>query len=172
MSTERVVIAEILRSRGNRGEVLAESTTDVPGRLEGLKQVNVRRADGMELTLDAEQVWRHGEQWVFKFAGVDSIDAADALRGAEVWISKLERGELPAGEYFRSDLLGCLVWDEATGRDLGTVTGFEQYGGPLLLEVKMEGREVLIPFVPEICRTVDVQARRIGAAVPDGLLDL
>lgn len=166
------MIAEILRSRGNRGEVLAESTTDVPGRLEELKRANVRRADGVDVTLDVEQIWRHGEQWVFKFAGIDSIDKAEELRGADVWISKSERGELPAGEYFRSDLLGCLVWDEATGRDLGPVTGFEQYGGPLLLAVTMDGREVLIPFVPEICRTVDVQAKRIGAALPDGLLEL
>jgi 16S rRNA processing protein RimM len=166
------VIAEILRSRGNQGEVLAQSTTDVPGRLEGLKRANVRRADGTELTLETEQVWRHGEQWVFKFAGIDSIDEAEKLRGADVWISKSERGELPAGEYFRSDLLGCLVWDEVTGRDLGPVTGFEQYGGPLLLAVAVEGREVLIPFVPEICRTVDVQAKRIGVTLPDGLLEL
>jgi 16S rRNA processing protein RimM len=166
------VIAEILRSRGNRGEVLVESMTDVPGRLERLKRANVRRADGVEMTFNTERVWRHGEQWVVKFAGIDSIDEAEKLRGADIWISKSERGELPAGEYFRSDLLGCLVWDEATGRDLGLVTGFEQYGGPLLLAVAMEGREVLIPFVPEICRTVDVQAKRIGAALPDGLLEL
>lgn len=170
--TERVVIAEILRSRGNRGEVLAESTTDVPGRLEGLKRANVRRADGVELMLDTEQVWRHGEQWVFKFAGIDSIDEAEKLRGADIWISKSERGELRAGEYFRSDLLGCLVRDEVTGQDLGPVTGFEQYGGSLLLAVANEGREVLIPFVPEICRAVDVQAKRIGVALPDGLLEL
>ena len=166
------MIAGILRSRGNRGEVLAESATDVPGRLEGLKRANVRRADGVELTLDIEGIWRHDGQWVFKFAGVDSIDAAGQLRGADVWISKAERGELPAGEYFRSDLLGCLVWDEVTRQDLGLVTGFEQYGGPLLLAVAIEGNEVLIPFVPEICRTVDVHTKRIGVIVPDGLLEL
>jgi ribosomal 30S subunit maturation factor RimM len=38
--------------------------------------------------------------------------------------------------------------------------------------VAVEGREVLIPFVPEICRTVDVQAKRIGVTLPDGLLEL
>ena len=38
MDVDRVILAEILRPRGNRGEVLARSLTDVPGRLESLKE--------------------------------------------------------------------------------------------------------------------------------------
>jgi 16S rRNA processing protein RimM len=172
LEPDRVVIAEILRSRGNRGEVLAVSQTDVPGRLEALKRTHVRLADGSDITVEIENAWRHGEHWVLKFAGCDSIADAERFRGADVWVSREERGSLPEGEYFRSDLMGCSVQDAATGEEIGTVEGFEQYGGPLLLAVSVSGREVLIPFVPEICRKVDVERKTIAVMLPEGLLEL
>jgi 16S rRNA processing protein RimM len=52
------------------------------------------------------------------------------------------------------------------------VEGWQQYGFPLLMEVTVKGREVLIPFVSAICRQVDVAGRRIVVNLPEGLLDL
>lgn len=165
------MIAEILRARGNRGEVLAVSQTDVPGRLETLKHANARLANGVDIPVSVEHAWRHGEYWVLKFEGVDSISEAERFRRADIWIRSTERGKLPAGEYFRSDLMGCVVRD-SSGRDVGRVIGFQQHGGPLLLEVDAGGHEVLIPFVPDICHSVDLKAMIIRAALPEGLLEL
>jgi 16S rRNA processing protein RimM len=172
MDDERVVIAEILRERGNVGEVLARCVSDVPGRMESLRQVQLRMPDGSDQGLTVESAWEHKESWVLKFAGVDSIDDAKRLRGADLWVPRAERGSLPEGEYFQSDLLGCQVLDGKDGRVLGVVDGFGQYGGPLLLEVKSEAGEVLIPFVPAICVRVDLESRSISVDLPEGLLDL
>jgi 16S rRNA processing protein RimM len=172
LTPERVVVAEILRARGNRGEVLAQSQTDVLGRLESLRRAQVQLADGTDIPVEIEQAWQHGDHWVFKFAGSDSIEAAERFRGADLWIPREERGQLPDGEFFRSDLLGCAVRDLRTNEVVGTVKAFEQYGGPLLLVVESGRREVLIPFVPDICRSVDVAAKTISAEFPDGLLAL
>jgi 16S rRNA processing protein RimM len=172
VNDERVVVAEILRPRGNRGEVLAESLTDVPGRLETLKQAWVRLANGSDLSVEIECAWRHQELWVLKFAGVDSIDAAGPFRGADLWVPLSERGQLPEGEFFRSDLVGCTVNDEQTRKQIGVVRGWQQYGGPPLMEVDVHGREVLIPFVPSICRKVDLTERVISISAPEGLLEL
>jgi 16S rRNA processing protein RimM len=169
---DQVVVAEILRARGNKGEVLVRSQTDVPGRLENLRSASLRLPNGGEITVEVEEAWPFKEGWVMKFAGVDSIDAAEKLGGADICIPRAERGALPEGEYFRSDLLGCEVWDKASGRNLGEVTGWQEYGGPALLEVKSGGREVLVPFVPLICTKVDVAAKRIEIDAPEGLLEL
>lgn len=167
-----MVIAEILRERGNRGEVLVTSLSDVPGRIENLKKATVRLPDGTDVQVEIEKAWIHGEHWVLKFAAVDSISDAQRFRSSELWVPQEERGTLPVGEYFQSDLLGCVLRDERTGLDIGKIRGFQKYGGPLLLELDVEGREVLVPFVPEICPKVDLQAKTIGAILPDGLLDL
>jgi 16S rRNA processing protein RimM len=172
MDLERVVVAEILRPRGNRGEVLAKSQTDVPGRLENLKRAVARLADGSDVPVEIAAAWAHKGDWVLKFVGIDSIDAAERFRRAELWVSLPNRGTLPEGEFFQTDLVGCTVTDAATGRCLGAVAGWQQYGGPPLMEVSVDGREVLIPFVGSICRRIDLAARTITVEVPEGLLDL
>ena len=172
MHSERVVIAEIVRPRGNRGELMVRSQTDVPGRLESLKRAQVKLADGPDIEVEIDEAWEHKGDWVLKFAGVDSIDAAKRFKGADIWISRSERANLPEGDFFQSDLLGCAIIDANTGRRLGSVEGWQRYGGPPLLEVSVEGREVLVPFVDAICRKVDMEARAITVELPDGLLDL
>jgi len=172
MDLERVVIAEIIRPRGNRGEVLAKSQTDVPGRLENLKSAIARLADGSDVPIEITEAWTHQGDWVFKFAGVDSIDAAERFRRADLWVSLADRGTLPENEFFQADLIGCSVADAATGKCLGAVTAWHQYGGPPLMEVRIDGREVLIPFVSSICRVVDSAARTITVDLPEGLLQL
>lgn len=128
--------------------------------------------DGSELSVNIESAWRHQDLWVLKFAGIDSIDAAERFRGTELRVPATDRGKLPDGEYFQSDLIGCALIDKVSGHALGTVVGWQENGGPLLMEVARDGREVLIPFVTAICQEVDVAARKIVVDVPEGLLDL
>jgi 16S rRNA processing protein RimM len=172
MDLERVVVAEILRPRGNRGEVLARSQTDVPGRLENLKRAVARLADGSDLQIEIAAAWVHKGDWVLKFVGIDSIDAAERFRRADLWVSLPNRGTLPEGEFFQADLIGCIVKDAATGKPLGAVTGWQQYGGPPLMELSVDDREVLVPFVSSICRNIDLTARTITVELPQGLLNL
>lgn len=172
MDPERIVVAEIIRPRGNRGEVLARSQTDVPRRLETLKQAWIHCADGSDEAVRICEAWPHKEDWVLRFEGVESISAAERFRGADVWVPRSERGQLSNGEWFRTDLIGCSLVDAVTGKPFGCVEGWQQYGGPPLIETTVEGREVLVPFVPEICPAVDLQARVIRVKVPEGLLNL
>lgn len=171
MSPERVVIAEVLRPRGVRGEVLVRAQTDVPGRMEHLKTAVARLTNGSDTPVKVDAAWRHRANWVLKLVGVESIEAAEPFRGAELWVSFADRGTLADGDFFRSDLIGCEVFDRSTGQRLGPVGGWQQYGGPPLMEVTVQGREALIPFVGALC-DVDLEKRTIRVNVPDGLLDL
>jgi 16S rRNA processing protein RimM len=137
-----------------------------------LKNVQVRLVDGTDLAIKLERAWEHKGDWVLKFQGIDSREAAERLRGAELWVAPEERGQLAEGEYFQSDLLGCQVVENGTEKSLGVVRGWQQYGGPPLLKVEREGGEVLIPFVNAICRDIDLDARLIRVELPEGLLEL
>lgn len=171
MDGAKVVIAEIVRPRGNRGEVMVKSQTDVPGRLESLKSAGAQLTDGSDVPVEIEAAWPHKGDWVLKFAGVESIDAAERFRGADLWIPLESRGALADGHFFRSDLIGCCVLDNATGERLGIVNGWQEYGGPPLMEVKVGEREVLVPFGSPMCN-VDLTARTIRVDLPEGLLEL
>jgi 16S rRNA processing protein RimM len=62
--------------------------------------------------------------------------------------------------------------EKGTGKVLGLIAGWQQYGGPPLLEVKREGGEILIPFVSAICQDIDLNARLVRVELPEGLLEL
>lgn len=171
MEAAKVVLAEILRARGIRGEVVARSQTDVPGRLEGLIGAFAQLADGSDVPVTIAAAWQHKSDWVLKFSGVDSIEAAERFRGAELWVRFADRGTLDEGDFFCSDLVGCQVIDNVKGEAIGVVAGWQQYGGPPLMEVRVNGREALIPFVAAEC-SVDLGGRTIRVDLPEGLLEL
>jgi 16S rRNA processing protein RimM len=172
MDAPSVVVAEIIRPRGLHGELIVRSQTDVPQRLETLRQAFVKFADGSVQPVEIERAWCHQGSWVLQFSGVDSIDAAERFRGADLWVPPDQRGQLPEGEFFQSDLIGCQLVDSASGLIVGTVQGWQQHGGPPLLELTVAGKEVLVPFVPAICSEIDLAARTIKVDLPEGLLDL
>jgi 16S rRNA processing protein RimM len=166
-NSQWTAIAALVKPRGNKGELTAVSLSSKPERFAQLSKVHLF-GDGSEYTV--ERVWDHDGTLVFKFAGVDSINDAEKLRGAEVRVPFEERVPLDEGEYFQSDLIGYEIRDLAPGRLIGKVTGWEEYGGPSLLDVD-DGR-LLIPFVKAICPEVDPIARVIRVQLPAGLEDL
>jgi 16S rRNA processing protein RimM len=189
-----VQVARILRPRGNKGEVLAELLTDFPARLSSFKQIYLRSANGEPQATGLQNFWvdrNHPEHGIFHFTGSGSIDSAEKFRGMDVLIPISDRVELPVGQYFVSELIGCRVFDSAPGaarisspageeeqapRVLGTVqdvlfTGEGTAGTPLL-QLQTAAGELLIPLAEDICRRVDVVARRIDVTLPEGLREL
>jgi 16S rRNA processing protein RimM len=111
----------------------------------------------------------HDGNLILKFAGVDSISAAEELSGADVCIPFAERRALEAGEFFVDDLVGCEIVEAASGTRLGVVTAFLETGGPGLLEVDGSW---MIPFARPICIRIEPESRRIGVELPEGLKEL
>lgn len=165
-----VTVAVLGKTRGNRGEITAWPLSDKPDRFEALRSVYLFMASAEEPErLEVESAWFHGPTLILKFRGVDSISAAERLSGAEVRVPMSERAPLDAGEFYQSELVGCVVVDRRTGESLGRVTGWEDTGGAGLLVV--EGA-FLIPFARSICTVIDPAARRIEVDLPEGLKDL
>lgn len=117
----------------------------------------------------------HGGQAIFHFQGSDSITDAEKLAGLEVQISFADRVGLPRGSFYISDLMGCTVF-AANETRVGIVTDVQYTGegarGTPILVVDSPSGELLIPLAEEICTSIDVAAKRIVIAPPEGLLDL
>ncbi|HVW09022.1 MAG TPA: ribosome maturation factor RimM [Bryobacteraceae bacterium] len=162
-----VTVAILGRPRGIRGEITAVSQSSHPERFASLKRV---RLFGTGEEYFVEEVWDHKGMLIFKFEGIDTPDAAELLRGAEVRIPPSERVHLEPGEYFQSDIVGCELRDRASGRRIGKVTGWEEYGGPSLLQI--DGGRFLVPFVKAICVNILPEEKLIEADLPAGLEEL
>jgi 16S rRNA processing protein RimM len=92
-----------------------------------------------------------------------------------VQIPIADRLQLPSGSYYVTDLIGCDVAD-GDGAALGRVDDVQFIGegvaGTPVLVVNSPQGELLIPLAQEICTRIDVVARRIEVALPEGLIDL
>ncbi len=172
MADDLIVVARVARTRGLRGEVVADLYTDFPGRFEGLESVIAIGPDGSRRSLQIEEHWFHGNRIVFKFAGYDSIDAAKDLAGYQLAIPASERIELPEDHFYDWELTGCRV-ESVDGKLIGQVSEVMRTGGvEVLVVAAVEGREILIPMAREICVEIDIEQRLIRVDPPEGLLEL
>lgn len=189
-----MLVARIIRPRGNKGEVLAELFTDFPARLSSRLEIFLRQNQGEPRAIGLQNFWadrNHPGHGIFHFEGCSSIDAAEKLRGYDVLIPMADRVKLPSGKYFVSDLIGCSVFENPLAEPklsspacaieeapclVGTVRDVffpgEGTAGTPLLEVETAAGELLVPLAEDICRRIDVAARRIDVTLPEGLSDL
>jgi 16S rRNA processing protein RimM len=171
--SDAVVLARVRRARGIRGEVVIESLGSDPDRFQRGLRVYLAAPDEAGLGREAviADAWLHNAEIVVRFEGVETRNAAEALRGLELRIPESERPPLAEGEFYLSDLVGCSVV-QLDGTVVGEVTAWHDYGAVPLLEVRRGTREILVPFTPAICRDVNLAERRIVAELPEGLEDL
>lgn len=167
---ELVAVARIVRPRGLKGEVVAEILTDFPERFEGLNNVTAVRPGGERLDLKIEGHWFQQGRIVLKFAGYDSVEAAEGLRNIEICVAEDATVALQTDEFYDWQLVGCIV-ETVDGAPVGTVTGLMRTGPNELLVVAGNGKEHLIPFAAAICIEVDIDGKLIKIDPPEGLLD-
>ncbi len=167
-----IIVARAVRTRGLKGELLADILTDFPERFEDISELSGVAPDGTRKQVELENYWFQNDRVVLKFAGYDTIDAAKALVGFEFGLPEAERVELGEGEYYDWELEGCLV--ETNARSVvGKVREVMRTGGVELLVVESEERqEVLIPLAATIVVEIDVANKRIVVDPPEGLLEL
>lgn len=170
MSEELVAVARIVKSRGLRGELVANVLTDFPERFEDLRSVIALLPDGERRDLKIENFWFQKGRIVFKLAGIDSIEQAETLRGAEICVPESEAVELETDEFFDWQLENCEV-ETVEGLKLGRVRELMRTGGTEILVVEGADKDYLIPFAETICVEVDVENKLIKVDAPEGLLE-
>src|SRR6185503_21182045 len=167
-----VIVARAVRTRGLKGELIADLLTDFPARFESVKHLFGVAPGGERQQFELENYWLQNDRLVLKFAGYDDIDAAKALVGYEFGVPEAERVELAEDEYYDWELAGCLVEDKS-GSAIGSVREIMRTGGVELLVVENdEAREYLIPLAGSIVIEIDTAGKKIVVDPPEGLLEL
>jgi 16S rRNA processing protein RimM len=198
-ASQWIVLAEILRPQGRKGEVLADLFTDFPERFDQHPQVWLASSgfaekasdDSSSIGLTSPQqaevtahwlpVGRNAGRIVLHFAGVDTIEKAETLAGKEVLVPITERLPLDDGAAYVSDLIGSTVYDGDVA--LGVVESVQfptssdgarrlEDAAPLLAVTSPEGDEILIPFANAFLVKLDVAAKAIRMALPEGLTQI
>lgn len=172
MSERLVVIGEIARAHGLRGEVRVTPLTDDPDRFERVRACVVwDTARDERQARRVQHARRQGDHVVLKLDGCESSEAAGALAGLLLAIPESEALPPGPGRFYPWQLEGARVVTE-NGVDVGRLTRIEPGPAHDLWVVQAAEREHLVPAVPDIVVDVDVAAGRVVIRPPDGLLDL
>lgn len=167
-----VVIGQVVRPFGRRGEVVVEPLTDDPGRFFEISDAEIGPPGQPGTRRSLESVRIHKGRPVIRFDQITDISSAETLRHLEVRIREAERARLPDGRYYSDELVGCRAESE-DGAFLGEIVDTLDTAGPALLVLRgPNGAEDLIPFVEALCVHVEPDARRVVLNLPDGLLGL
>lgn len=164
-----VLVGRVARAHGNKGHVIVNSDTDFPD--DRFREGEVLLVGTAGTARRIREVRFQKGRPIIGLEGIETMNDAEALAGAELKVPAAPAGSLPEGTFFHYDLIGCEVVD-ASGQPIGSVTAVEGTMEMSRLVVAGARGEVLIPLVAAICTDVDVARRRIVADPPDGLLDL
>lgn len=167
---ERVVVGRIGPAHGISGDVYVRPLTDVP---------EIRFADGEVLQagppvsseLTVEYTKDHSGRLLVHFVGIETRNAAEALRNADL-TALIDPTDLPEDddEFFDRQLIGLTAKDP-DGASIGRVTDVIHLPGQDLLAVELDsGGERLVPFVAQIVPVVDIEAGVLTIDAPGGLL--
>jgi 16S rRNA processing protein RimM len=138
-------------------------------------RLEARAASPAPRQVELQNHWLHKGGVVLHFAHVDSISAAELLAGMIVAIPRAERAALSSDEVYVGDLIGCALFDVGGAEPVrvGEIEDVDRSGGaaPLLVVHGAKG-EVLVPFAKSFLRKIDLEAKRVEMALPEGLVDL
>jgi 16S rRNA processing protein RimM len=171
-SGEFITLARVVKTQGRRGEVAAETHSDIPDRFAtGMKLFALNKEDARR-ELEIEDLWPHKGLIVLKFAGIDSMSDAELLIGSELQVPLNERSKLEQGWTYVSDLIGCTVLDH--GREVGRIADVQFGAGeaPLLIVEDGAGKKFDIPFAEAYLEGVDIARRQVRMNLPEGILEI
>ena len=167
--TDLVLVGRVARAHGNKGHVIVNPETDFPD--ERFRVGEVVLVGPSETARAIRHARFHQGRPVIALEGIDTMNDAEALAGAELKVPAPAAGGLPEGTFYHYDLVGCRVSDTA-GRPIGVVSKVEGTMEMSRLVVAGEKGEVLIPLVADICVRIDVAGQMIVVDPPAGLVEL
>ena len=168
--SDLVAVGRVVKPHGLRGEVVVALLTDFPDRFRPGLAVALRDASGALRPARIAGLRTHQGRLLVRFDGIDSPEAAEALRDVDVCALPGDVPERPEGFVFHHEVEGCAAVDRA-GTPLGTVRDLVEVAGRPLLRLDTPLGEREVPFTHPLVVDVDLGRKRIVLDPPPGLLD-
>ena len=166
-----LLVGRVARAHGNRGQVIVNLDTDFAEERFAVGQTLLVGPEEAATPRRIREVRFHQGRPIVGLEGVETMNDAEALAGAELRMRTVDMAPLPAGTYRHHELIGCEVRNR-DGRVVGRVVAVDGPTERSQLVVNGAQGEVLIPLVADICVSIEPGQQRIVVDPPDGLLDL
>ncbi|MDB6185363.1 ribosome maturation factor RimM [Gemella haemolysans] len=168
----RLKVGKIVNTHSLRGEVKVISSTDFEEqRFEKGTELLITRGNQVVKEVTVESYRTHKNNLLVKFVGIDSIEEAEKLKNLQIKIDSDNIGELEENEFYFHEIIGCEVFDE-NGKSLGEISEILTPGANDVWVIKSQnGKEILIPYIEDVVKKIDVENKKIDIEVMEGLID-
>lgn len=163
---EFIVIGQITKPHGVRGELRVKPYTDEPERFNWLEQVYVGETSQRLMAVEKARV--NQGMVLLKLTAVNDRTAAEALRGEWLMVPEDEALPLAEGEYYLFQLKGLAVFT-VEGESLGTLTHVIETGANNVFVVHGEQGERLLPDIADVVQEIDFENGRMTVTLLPGL---
>ena len=159
-----VLLAAIIGAQGLKGEVKAKIFTETPDAL--TRYGALQDAKGRRFEITGFRPTKAGEA-VIALEGIGDRNAAEALKGTELFVDRAALPDTNEDEFYHADLIGLEARD-SEGRVLGKVSALHNYGASDVIELmRPDGDHVLLAFSKETVPVLNIAEGYVVVAVPE-----
>ena len=159
-----VLLAAVIGAQGLKGAVKAKIFTAAPDALPSYGALH--DAKGRTYKITAFRLGKPGEA-VIAFEGIGDRNAAEALKGTELFVAREKLPATESEEFYHADLIGLDAFDSES-RLVGKVCAIHNFGAGDVIEItRPDGDSVMLAFTKETVPVIDVAGGRIEIAVPE-----
>jgi 16S rRNA processing protein RimM len=158
-----VLLGVVIGAQGLKGELKVKTFIQSPDKLGAYGPLHTK--DGKSFRASVVRGTKDGA--VVALDGVNDRNAAEALKGAELYVPRSALPQQDADEFYHADLIGLRA-EDTEGRAMGTVRALHNFGAGNVIElVRDDGDEVFLPFTREVAQKIDIEGGRIVIAAPE-----
>lgn len=146
-------IGQIVSTHGIKGEVRVNPWCDSPDFLKKFKTLYFDKNGESSLKVISRI---HGNIVLMKIDGVDTVEDAAKLRNKVLYMDRND-AHIEKNSYFIQDLIDCKVCDADSGKEYGVLSDVSQTGANDVWHIKNGENEYLIPAIPDVVISADVE---------------
>jgi 16S rRNA processing protein RimM len=167
-----IPVGTIIKPHGLRGEMIVEVGEGFEDSLSQQECLMVGIEGGLVpyFITDEGVSFRTPTSLSLAFDDIDSSEKVRPLCGCKVYLPKEASCDRDTEDSF-DELIGFVVFDKTKGK-LGKIIRTDNYSGNIVLTVKHNSREILLPFSEELVYLFSDEQKEIHLDCPEGLIDL
>lgn len=162
---------KIVNTHGIRGEVKVVRISDFAERFAVGERLYLVKGNESPIQVTVDSYRSHKGFDLLHFAGYDHIDDVEVYKGSYLKIAEDQLTDLAEDEYYYHEIIGCEVFLNEIDK-LGEIKEILSPGANDVWVVKQpNGKDVLIPYIKEVVKEVNIEAKKVVIEPMEGLLD-
>lgn len=164
-------LGKITKTHALKGEVIIFLDVDAPEYYSDLEAIFLE-IKGQLVPYIIEEIQIKGRKSILKLEDIRSIEEAEAIVNAPVWLPLTALPKLKGNQFYYHDVIGYVIHDVSSGTQIGTLKAIYESTGQDLFAIEVDDKEVLIPIVDEFLHKIDHGNQKIEVKLPEGLLEV